>query len=373
MNKSVHAILEQNYSIVASAKRIVDFQSNQSLHPVETGKIVIATIEKLAPGLDFVFVTWKTICNSKHLNRGICSAAPWKGAAESSLRVGEKLILQINQPARFGKISVLSSQICLITSHMVVWPGKPSKCFVSYLTETPTILRGSPKLRGFTHGIPRVHTTATGPMRWSRQQYRIEADWEKSSLEFVQINTQSSGEKAHRNTSWISWFCRPVCPSIIVKDRMMREYVARCLMTNHPNVPRDFDLGNEHGWATWYNLHSAALTQPKVPLPCGGSLILEATQSGWCIDVNSGTSLETGSKGRANQEAIYALLHQASIRSIYGSLIVDLIPEQNLACLEKLLHTCCYLIQHDPYHTRIVYVSHDGFMRIMRNRIREVF
>jgi hypothetical protein len=51
--------------------------------------------------------------------------------------------------------------------------------------------------------------------------------------------------------------------------------------------------------------------------------------------------------------------------------MVDLIQETIRASLEKIIHTCCYLIQHDPYHTRVVYVSHDGFMRIMRNRIRE--
>lgn len=368
MNKSGYAILAQDYSIVALSERIVELHSSQSLQRVETGNLVIATIDKLAPGLDFIFVSWNNVSNPKEIYRGICSVAPRKGATESNFTVGQRLLLQVTQPATFGKLSVLSNQICLITSRMVAWPGHNS----NYVA-TSTIVKGTPKPRGFMRVIARPCITQTGPTRWSRHQYKIETDWEITTLEFVQIKTNFSKKTKNiqmSNPVWTSWFCRPLAPSIVVKDYITRETIARSMIRNHPKVPRNFDVGNQHAWATWYSLHSAAVSQPKIPLSCGGTLIIESTQSGWCIDVNSGTSLELGSKGRANQEAMYGLIHQASIRSMHGSIMIDLIQEPTLTCLERILHTFCYLIQHDPYHTRIVYISRDGFMRILRNRVR---
>lgn len=372
VNKSTYAILEQDYSIVAISPRIVQFKSHQSLQLVETGTIVIATIEKLAPGLDFVFVSWKEKHTPTRFYRGVYSVAPSKGGTESSLKVGQRILLQVIQPATFGKQSILCDQICLVTNRIVAWPGHQYKSLESSLPELPTVKRGSPKLRGFTRAIARTSSSATGPARWSREQYKMETDWEKTSLEFAKIKISLSAPPLHRNLSqpvWASWFSRPVSPSVIVEDSRRREYVARWMIAHYPNVARNFDIGNHQAWANWYSLHSAALTQPKIPLPCGGTLIIESTQSGWCIDVNSGTSLDIGSKERANQEAIYGFIHQASVRSMHGSLMLDLIQETKLDWMESILQTFCYLIQHDPYHTRVVSVSHDGFLRVIRNRI----
>lgn len=368
MKTSRYAILAPDYSIVAVSERIVELHSSQSLQPVETGSLVIATIDKLAPGLDFIFVSWKNRSNPKELYRGICSVAPRKGATDNDFTVGQRLLLQVTQPSTFGKLRVLSNQICFITSRMVAWPGHNS----NYLAPS-RIVKGAPQARGFTRVIPRPSITQTGPTRLSRHQYQIETDWEITTLDFVQVKTNSSNETKNIKMStpvWTSWFSRPMAPSIVVQDHITRETVAESMIRDHPNVPRNFDVGNQHAWATWYSLHSAALRQPKIPLSCGGTLIIESTQSGWCIDVNSGTSLELGSKGRANQEAMYALIHQASIRSMHGSIMIDFIQDPTFTCLERILHTFCYLIQHDPYHTRIVYISRDGFMRILRNRVR---
>lgn len=372
MNKAAHAILDPKYSMVAVAPRIVEFNLNQSLL-VETGTIVIATIEKLAPGLDLLFVSWTNGLNPPNVYHGICSVAPRKGAAEINLKVGERLLLQVIQPARFGKLSVLSTDICLITSHLVIWPGIHVKYSHISVSEPPTIVQGGPKLRGCIHGTTRPGVSATGPIRWSRQQYQMETEWERISFEFVQIKINVCNQNFQKKivaSECLSWFCRPVCPSIIVTNRTIREDVARLLISSHPKVPRNFDIADDHAWESWYGLHSAAVNQPQIRLPSGGTLILEGTQSGWCIDVNSGTSLAKESKGRANQEAVSGLIHQISLRSIHGSLMVDFIKEPNSGWLEQILHRCCYLIRNDPYHTRILYVSYDGFMRIVRNRYR---
>lgn len=375
VNKSAHAILDPKYWMVAVSPRIVEFKPNQSLE-VESGTIVIATIEKLAPGLDFLFVSWKTELNPKNLNHGICSVAPRKGATETNFKVGERLLLQITQPARFGKVSVLSTKICFMAKGLVAWPGTHVKYLIGSNQAPPTIVRGAPKLRGFTRVTARPATSATGPIRWSRQQYTMETNWERISLEFVQIKNNSWSQNLQKQiveSGWISLFSRPICPSMIVKHPKIREYVARRLITTHPKVPRNFDIGHEHAWTSWYSLHSAAVTQPKVPLPSGGTLIIEGTQSGWCIDVNSGTSLGRHSKGRADQEAVYSLIHQINLRSISGSIFVDFVEEPNVGWLEKILHTFSYLIQNDPYNTRILYMSYDGFLRMVRNRSRNIF
>ncbi len=360
--------------MVAVSPRIVEFNPNQSLL-VETGSIVIATIEKLAPGLDFLFVSWKNRFNPKDVYHGICSVAPLRGATKINLQVGEQLILQVIQPARFGKVSVLSTQICLMTQNLVVWPANDIKYLRFSFAESPTIVLGAPKLRGFTRGTTRAAMSSTGPIRWSRQQYKIERDWEQISLEFVHINSNACNQNLHRQivgSACLSWFDRPVCPSIIVTNPSIREYVARWLVTNYPKVARNFDLADDHAWESWYSLHSAAVSQPQVPLPSGGTLIIEGTQSGWCIDVNSGTSLAKKSKERADQEAVYGLIHQTSLRSIHGSIMVDFIEQPNLGWLENILHTCCYLIQNDPYDNRILYISNDGFMRMVRNRNQKI-
>jgi len=76
-----------------------------------------------------------------------------------------------------------------------------------------------------------------------------------------------------------------------------------------------------------------AALRPKVPLPSGGSLIIESTAALTAIDVNSGAA----DPGTANIEAIAAVAVELRRRNLAGHFVVDMIPSRRRGPWPRLL------------------------------------
>ena len=76
-----------------------------------------------------------------------------------------------------------------------------------------------------------------------------------------------------------------------------------------------------------------AALEPTVPLPCGGSLVVEATAAVITIDVNTGPAhIDT-----ANSEALIAVARELRRRNLAGHILVDVIPTRRGGTLPPLL------------------------------------
>ena len=105
-----------------------------------------------------------------------------------------------------------------------------------------------------------------------------------------------------------------------------------------------------------------AALQPEVLLPCGGSLLIEATAAVTAIDVNSGPA----DPATANGEAIAAIALELRRRNIAGHIVVDVIPSGRRAALPRLLAKA---VSDDPVPTQVAGLTPLGMIELTRQRL----
>jgi ribonuclease E len=117
-----------------------------------------------------------------------------------------------------------------------------------------------------------------------------------------------------------------------------------------------------------------ACLQPEVPLPSGGSLVIQVTTALVAVDVNSGKSTKgSGSEQTAlstNVEAAKELAKQLRLRDLGGLIVVDFIDmleEKHRAEVERQLRAA---LKEDKARIRIGRISNFGMLEMSRQRLR---
>jgi Rne/Rng family ribonuclease len=104
--------------------------------------------------------------------------------------------------------------------------------------------------------------------------------------------------------------------------------------------------------------------QPRVPLPGGGSLIIQPTAAFTAIDVNGGgrRALE------ANLAASREIARQLRLRRIGGTAVVDFIDLPARAARARVLAALRDAVAHDPAPVQVFTMSRFGLVEISRKR-----
>lgn len=116
-----------------------------------------------------------------------------------------------------------------------------------------------------------------------------------------------------------------------------------------------------------HDLDSAidSLLTPRVPLPGGGSLVIERTEALWAVDVNAG---ERGNAIEVNLEAARELARQLRLRNVGGIVVVDFINMKNRGDAERLLNGFAHAVDADPVQTQVYGLSKLGLVELTRAR-----
>ncbi|MDE2462274.1 MAG: Rne/Rng family ribonuclease, partial [Alphaproteobacteria bacterium] len=117
------------------------------------------------------------------------------------------------------------------------------------------------------------------------------------------------------------------------------------------------------------------LISPRVVLPSGGWVTIEATEALTAIDVNSGsytaaTGLEETSL-TINLEAAEEIGRQLRLRGIGGLIVIDFIHLNEPANIERVLEVLTRSLARDRTPTQISPMSAFGLVEITRKRIRD--
>lgn len=112
-----------------------------------------------------------------------------------------------------------------------------------------------------------------------------------------------------------------------------------------------------------------------VPLPSGGSIVIDHTEAMVVIDVNSGrASNERSQEGNAvktNFEAVVEVARQLRLRDIGGMVVVDFIDMANEDNRKRLFNEMKRELQRDRAKTVVYPVTQMGLIQITRQRIRQ--
>jgi ribonuclease E len=116
------------------------------------------------------------------------------------------------------------------------------------------------------------------------------------------------------------------------------------------------------------------LFQHRVPLPSGGSLIIEQTEALVSIDVNSGRfkkerDLEDTAL-RMNLEAIPEICRQLRLRDLGGLIIVDMIDMREPENRSEVERTMKRELRRDSARVRVAPISEFGIIELTRQRVR---
>ncbi len=115
----------------------------------------------------------------------------------------------------------------------------------------------------------------------------------------------------------------------------------------------------------------------KVPLPSGGSLIVDQAEALTAIDVNTGRYVGKGSKDleetafKTNLEAVEEIAYQLRFRNIGGLVILDLIDMEKHSSREKVWRALEAALAKDKAKTTLNRISELGLIEMTRKRTRE--
>ncbi len=117
------------------------------------------------------------------------------------------------------------------------------------------------------------------------------------------------------------------------------------------------------------------LRRVKVPLPNGGSIIIQEAESLCAIDVNTGRF--TGNKSQeetvtaTNIEAAGEVARQLRLRNIGGIIVIDFIDMKKASNRHKVVQALETAVAHDRAKIRILPITRLGLVEMTRERKRE--
>ncbi len=167
---------------------------------------------------------------------------------------------------------------------------------------------------------------------------------------------------------------------IVIDDKESYEQLRRFAEMFMPERVKDVELyeGNEPIFDA-YGIEDEirrALGR-KVPLPSGGSLIIDQAEALTAIDVNTGRFVGKGSKDleetilKTNLEAVEEIAYQLRFRNIGGLIVLDMIDMERPSNREKVRQRLSELLQKDKARTTLNSISEFGLIEMTRKRTRE--
>jgi ribonuclease E len=116
-----------------------------------------------------------------------------------------------------------------------------------------------------------------------------------------------------------------------------------------------------------------SIYQPQVPLPSGGSIVIDPTEALVAIDVNSGRTSKKGdfeeSIFLANMEAADELARQLRLRDLGGLIVVDFIDMRSKKHIREVEKQVKGAMKQDKAKVDISRISRFGLMQISRQKM----
>jgi ribonuclease E len=118
----------------------------------------------------------------------------------------------------------------------------------------------------------------------------------------------------------------------------------------------------------------ASIFESRVPLPSGGSIVIDQTEALVAIDVNSGKSTKNKSIEetalQTNIEAAEEIARQLRLRDLGGLIVIDFIDMKESKNKIAVENTIKNFLKEDKARTKISRISQFGLMEMSRQRIR---
>lgn len=367
-----------------------------------TGNIYLGKVERILPGMQAAFVNVGLdrpgFLHVRDIAHGSTGIVPLSGNGSGSgnrttepdirdlLHDGQQIMVQISKDPIGSKGARLTSDLALASRYVVVMPFDTHVGVSQRIEEQDERerLRSAIEVAREKHGLRLgviARTVADGAAAdlletdllylrsvWQRLlerragspcpgllyeelpiQIRAMRDIVTADVELITIDDPETHDRVRR-------FVDEFSPSF--SDRIHRHAEQRALFER-------FGIEDEIRRAL----------DPKVPLRCGGSLVIEQTEAMITIDVNTGGYL--GSRTleetvfRTNLEAAQVIPRHLRLRNLGGIIVIDFIDMHDEEHRRQVLRTLEKACEGDSARMRIEGFSAFGLVQMSRKRTRE--
>ncbi|MGE4559691.1 MAG: Rne/Rng family ribonuclease [Desulfobulbus sp.] len=145
-----------------------------------------------------------------------------------------------------------------------------------------------------------------------------------------------------------------------------------------PSKQRQVKVRLHRGSKPIFNQHNIeeqieSIFKPQVPLPSGGSIVIDPTEALVAIDVNSGRTSKNSDFDEtiflANMEAAAELARQLRLRDLGGLIVVDFIDMRNKKHIREVERQVKSSMKRDKAKVDISKISRFGLMQISRQKM----
>ncbi|MDH3241647.1 MAG: Rne/Rng family ribonuclease [Alphaproteobacteria bacterium] len=350
--------------------------------PDALGAIILGRVNAVLPGMEAAFVDIGAD------RAGFLSlAAPRMDAGEAEglpglppVQEGSEVLVQVTKTAQEGKGAGLTRNVSLAGRYLVLTPTQP-RIAISRRIEDEGDRQALADLmaavarpgEGF---ILRTAARDAGADALAADAEELRDQWLTVDARRAEASPPQVLHGAARGLAEVLRDHAHDGMRRIVVDSRRAEAEAQAFCDAHiPDLGTRIELWDEPGpmfEALGVADDIAEALDPRVALPCGGSLIIEQTQALTAIDVNTGRNVGRSSHAdtvrATNLEAAEEIPRQLRVRGLGGISVIDFIHMEDEADREAVLERLLHGFRADPAFIRATGISELGLVELARRR-----
>src|SRR5512145_660030 len=408
---------------IVDGQRLVDIDIENAGREQRKSNIYKGVVTRVEPSLEACFVDYgeerhgflpfKEVSRS-YFREGVDVRS---ASIKEALREGQELIVQVEKEERGNKGAALTTFISLAGRYLVLMPNNPRGGGVSRRIEGDDRqeLRDTMDKLDVPSGMSIIARTAgigrnAEELQWDlnyllklwhaiedagRQQFELAVDDPeqpgKKKVTYVDASTGPDGQRLKRANPppfliveesnlvirAIRDYFHPEIGEILVDTddiyEQARQFMAHVMPDNVARVKRykdDVPLFSrfqiEHQIETAYSR--------QVPLPSGGSVVVDHTEALVAVDVNSaratkGSDIEETAT-RTNLEAADEVARQLRLRDLGGLVVIDFIDMESSKNQREVENRLRDALHYDRARIQLGKISRFGLMELSRQRLR---
>jgi ribonuclease E len=298
------------------------------------------------------------------------------------LRRGQELVVQIEKDERDNKGSALTSYLSLPGRYMVIMPGSDSTGISRKVEQEGARKKLKEIVAGMnipegTGYIIRTEAVGRAPEELHKDFANLTELYESIKQKATEI--KGAGE-IYRDSGLIirtirDYFSDDIDEVLVDSKDAYRE-AKEFFRDTMPACEKRVKLHKEkRPIFSRFQLEEQIdqIYEKRVPLPSGGSIIIEPTEALVSIDVNSGKS--SGERGiedtafKANMEAAEEVARQLRLRDLGGLIVIDFIDMRENKHNSEVEKTLKNALKMDKARVNLGRISQFGIMEMSRQRI----
>lgn len=350
---------------------LTDLALDHTERPAWLGAIVLGRVTRVVAGLDAAFVEFG---NSVP---GFLSAADVRPGRRDArigqlLRTGQMVVAQVKADAHDGKGAVLTMDLSLPGRFLVHTPLGDGIHISKRLGKGPDVQslrqRLSATLPNQGGWIVRAEAMQTAPALVLGEAEALVADAYKVQRAATGTAPATLLPPPDAIRRALVELPRDGLTEIVVEGQEMLAAVKAAamalapdllpLITPHKGLRPLFDQGDVDSAIT-------ALTDRRVDLGQGGSLVIDRTEALTVIDVNGG---ERGNPLATNLDACLEIARQLRLRNVGGIVVVDFVNMARAGDREAVIQRLSSAVADDPVATHVYGMSRLGLVEVTRAR-----